>query len=215
MPLSPIQTAKTAYAITQTDITVGYAGIPITWPEPFADTDYTISFSINDIGQNFLSLDYAVGDIHFKTPQGFVAVMTLPSFSPLVPEQLQVQNTLLPQTLSFVAPFTALYELTYYVDARADGGNGGGLILEYSWTDPSGTAQNTDFGTILHSAYGFSQATYNAFVLAGTVIQMQSIWASGTYFHYDLSFSVIQVPSPQVSPAVGSLVQIEAIAIHN
>ena len=71
--------ARSKYVITQRDIDNGFAGIPMLWDSPFNDTNYNIAWSIHDTGQNFLSLDYAVGDVHFKTPAGFIAVITLPA----------------------------------------------------------------------------------------------------------------------------------------
>ncbi len=43
------QTNRTLYTITSTDILNGFIPVPITWPIPFQDTDYTVSFSVHDL----------------------------------------------------------------------------------------------------------------------------------------------------------------------
>ena len=41
---------RATYTITSTDILNGFIPVPITWDVPFADTNYTVLFSIHDLG---------------------------------------------------------------------------------------------------------------------------------------------------------------------
>jgi len=64
MALSPIQTAHASYSLTAADILNGFASIPLTWPEPFADTDYDVAWAVQDLTAAAPSLNFGVGDFH-------------------------------------------------------------------------------------------------------------------------------------------------------
>jgi hypothetical protein len=222
MPLSPLQTAKATYAITESDLVNGYAGIALTWPEPFADTDYTLSFSINDIGQNFLSLDYAVGDIHFKTTEGFIAVVTFPPSAPLIQGQEDVVASIAPATIiSVTAPLQTLYQVTFYYGPSDNTGNAGETWSPtVTWEDPAGNTL-TLASPYLGPATGGSVENYQSysipfFAKSGTPIQVSGAYAGGfASFPMNISIRIVQMPNNSVTPAVGALISIEATALHN
>lgn len=91
-----IQTVRVSYLMTTQDIANGYAVVPITFPKPFTDTNYTVVFGINDLdpapaGSN---LDYYVGDIHQKTTTGFNAVIMCYSPAYGTPGDIEIINAI-------------------------------------------------------------------------------------------------------------------------
>ena len=68
-----IQTAKASHTVAAPEI-LGVAVIPIVWPIPFPDTNYTIVFNPVDKA-DIPSFDLYTLDIHDKTAFGFNAVV--------------------------------------------------------------------------------------------------------------------------------------------
>lgn len=74
-----IQTVRISYTWTSTDTSNGYAIVPVVWKIPFADTNYTSMWGVNDL--DFIEdISYWTGDMHNKIASGFNAVVY--SYSP-------------------------------------------------------------------------------------------------------------------------------------
>ena len=72
-PSGQIQTVRTSYTVTQTDVNNGYANIPVVFKTPFADTNYTMAQTITQTGVLDSGNDYSIGDNHLLTGSGFTA----------------------------------------------------------------------------------------------------------------------------------------------
>ena len=70
-----IKTVRLPYTITQADINNQFTVIPVKWPVPFADPNYTLTWSVIDIQNDNTDADYVVGDTHNMTASGFSAVV--------------------------------------------------------------------------------------------------------------------------------------------
>jgi len=64
-----IQTVRTPYTYTSTDVTNGYARVAITFPIPFADTNYTVTWGFMNLQSNEPGI-YFTGDMHGLTTTG-------------------------------------------------------------------------------------------------------------------------------------------------
>ena len=71
-----IRTARVSHVVTQAEINALEAHIPVLWRTPFADPNYTISWSIEDT-ISAVDSDYVPGDMHQVTPAGFLAVILI------------------------------------------------------------------------------------------------------------------------------------------
>lgn len=74
-----IKTARVTYVWTVDDQTNGFGVAPFLFATPFSDTNYTIVYSINDLGAA-PDLNYYAGDIHSKTAAG--ATLVPKAYSP-------------------------------------------------------------------------------------------------------------------------------------
>jgi len=90
-----IQTLRALYIITQTDVNnwnggngVYYFYVPVVWPQPFLDTNYTICFSIHDLDLVENGYDYLPIDLHNKTTTGCLAGVYMDS--PVVGDQIEL-----------------------------------------------------------------------------------------------------------------------------
>lgn len=230
MPLSPVQNAKASYTLTANDLTNGYAVVPLTWPEPFADLDYNIVWGINDTGDPSPSVDYAVGDVHSKTFTGCQAVVDIPAAIPLIQGQEDlVASTTATNVISLTAPFTTLYQVTlYYGPSRTSALDAGKTWTPtITWTDPSGnvlTASGSSPTIVLGPAAGGNTASYGVnylqaysipiFVLGGATISVTGTYSGGS-FPVNVSVRVVQMPNNTTVPSVGTSFEVEAVAIHN
>jgi hypothetical protein len=208
--------ARSKYVITQSDIDNGFAGIPMLWDSPFNDTNYNIAWSIHDTGQNFLSLDYAVGDVHFKTPAGFIAVITLPASAPF----LQAQETITASTavapIVLMLPETATYTVSlYYGPSDATGTGTWSPVI--TWTDPAGNDQSLAY-PYLGPATAGSVANFQNYSLPFYVKGGTNLVITGTYsaapFPLNASISAVQTPVVSELPLPGLTIEIEAMASH-
>lgn len=69
-----IQTRRVNYTFTAGDDAQGFAVVPVAWPVPFPDTNYTVVWGINDTDV-VVDLNFFVGDIHALTGSGFNAIV--------------------------------------------------------------------------------------------------------------------------------------------
>ena len=65
------------YTLTVADFNNGFVSVPITWPSPFADTNYTLSWSVQDPTNTLVGDAYFVEDVVEVTPLGFLAIIDL------------------------------------------------------------------------------------------------------------------------------------------
>ena len=139
--------ASAMHTLTQDDITNSFAIVHINWPSPFYDTNYTPTFSVEDLA-SVVDLSFEVGDIHNLAPDGFDAIVYMTAAAiPILQGQVDLvdsTSTLAPITLT--APITTLYQVTFYygpasrqfgqwdVDANRDVGR-----PEWQYVDDDGT----------------------------------------------------------------------------
>ena len=65
-----LEAQVTPYTITPTDIANQYFVVAIAYDNAFLDTNYSVTFSINDKTGNAPSVNLFMGDYHDKTPTG-------------------------------------------------------------------------------------------------------------------------------------------------
>jgi hypothetical protein len=220
--------ARADYALTATDILNGYFGVPVLWDSPFNDTNYNLTWSVHDTGQNFLSLDYSQGDVHLKTPSGFTAVVTLPASSPFIQGQETLINVNTSTDLSFpTSPLiTTVYQVTFFYESTgADGNNTEYMQPTLTWTNPQGNIEEHG-AEFLGPIYGGPWADLPSdesniqdyslpiLALAGSDINVSTVFGGAYSFHYNLGIRIVQMPSNATVPAVGATVEIEAMASH-
>jgi hypothetical protein len=68
-----VKTNRTSYTLTATDISNGYANIPVVWDSPFTDASYTIAQGITQATALDTLNDVSPGDNHLVTRYGFTA----------------------------------------------------------------------------------------------------------------------------------------------
>ena len=71
-----IKTVRTPHVVTQAEINALEAHIQVTWSTPFADANYTVTWSIEDTISTVDS-DYVPGDTHAIVASGFLAVILI------------------------------------------------------------------------------------------------------------------------------------------
>lgn len=218
MALSPIQTAHASYSLTAADILNGFASIPLTWPEPFADTDYDVAWAVQDLTAAAPSLNFGVGDFHYKAITGITAVVSILAAIPLVQGQADYPLLTTAKTFSYVAPVSTLYMVTctaWTLDSTAN--TSADLVFE--WTTPGG-AQNANTANWLTGPVSATPFTggdtfsFSTYLVAGTTVTVGTTNLNKT-FPYGMSIRVVQMPSNSVLPLPGSVIEVEAVAIHN
>jgi hypothetical protein len=68
-----VKTNRTAYVVTNTDKSNGYANIAVVWDSPFPDANYTIAQGITQTTALENLNDVSPGDNHLVTRYGFTA----------------------------------------------------------------------------------------------------------------------------------------------
>ena len=76
-----IKTVRAPHVVTQAEIDQAWAVIPVKWPVPFMDSNYTVIWSVIDIQNDNTDADYSIGDTHFLTAAGFSAVVLVGIYS--------------------------------------------------------------------------------------------------------------------------------------
>lgn len=71
--MAALTLAKTAHTMTQDEINQGWAVVDINWKSPFNDTNYAVTFSIENMGA--IGQNYFEGDVHGLTAHGFHAIV--------------------------------------------------------------------------------------------------------------------------------------------
>jgi hypothetical protein len=208
--------AATKYSLTSQDIVNGWAKVHISWSSPFYDTNYTPTFSVEDL-DSVVDLSFEVGDIHNMKPDGLDAVIYLTAAIPLLQGQVDLvdsESTLAPITLT--APITTLYQVTFYY-GPADNSGSGTWTPTVTWQDPSGN-DLTMTGPYLGPATAGDVNNYQSysipyFVKAGTPIAVTGAY-SGAPFPMNISIRVVQMPNNSTVPQVGDSFVVHAMASH-
>ena len=208
--------ASAKYTITSTDILNGFALVHIDWPSPFYDTNYTPTFSVEDVDVS-VGLSFEVGDIHNITPHGLDAIVYLTAALPLVQGQADLiasTNNLTPITLT--VPLTTLYQVTFYYGPSGSTGSGT-WTPTVTWIDPSNN-NLTLTGPYLGPATAGSPENYQSysipfFVKGGTPISVTGAY-SGTAFPMNVSIRVVQMPNAAIAPTSGESFIVHAMASH-
>ena len=74
-----LQAVRVGYTITSGDITAKFVAVQVTWPKPFANDSYTVTWSIEDEADPGVSRpDLFPQDMHNLDANGFDAVVGLP-----------------------------------------------------------------------------------------------------------------------------------------
>ena len=221
MPLAPVQTAHVMHTLTATDITNGFVVVSVVWDVPFSDTDYEVAFGVNDLDP-VIDLSFAAGDTHNKTFEGLDAIVYISAAIPLIQGQLDVSNVNTPQSLSFVAPVSTLYEISGYLASRGDGAGSDSVGINFTWTDgrglgtQGGQLENVvgNVTTAFQYPAGIDQFTLPVFAKAGTTVTVFTTQA-GNPFHYDFSARVVQMPNNATIAQPGDQFIVNVIGIHN
>ncbi len=231
MPLSPIQLAQQTHVLTANDIILGYVVIPIVWPEPFTDTDYSVVLGIHDLDDP-PNLSFTTGDVHDLEPEGCNALAYISAAVPLIQGQADlVASTATTSPLSLSAVATSLYQITlYYGPSGSSGANSDSWAPTISWTDPSGNAlQFTPFGgggpaAFLGVIYGGAEPvggpsdiqSYSIpfFAKAGTPITVTGAYTNNP-FPINFSARIVRMPNHSTIAQPGDVFMLHALAIHN
>jgi hypothetical protein len=216
----PMQTqaARVMYTITATDILNGFIPVPVVWPTPFADTNYTAVFAVNDLDAT-VDLSIGVLDMHNKTASGVTCVALLAAAYPLVQGQLDALDVTTAQDVTLVAPISTLFQVTVYAASHGGGSSGDIFHVYIEYTDASGIGQQTyDLGALTGNATGYVEdlpGTSPIYAVQGTTIRVYSALTAGSPFAYDMSVRIVQMPSNSVVIEPGDQFVINAIAIHD
>ena len=89
-----IKTVRKRYVLLQADIDAAFAVIPVVWPTPFADPNYTLTWSVIDTQNDNTDSDYVVGDTHFVTASGFSAVVLVGIYAIPVAGEIIIINAI-------------------------------------------------------------------------------------------------------------------------
>ena len=130
---------RTTYTVTADDILNGFAIVSITWDIPFADTDYTVVFSVHDLDS---TVDLSVGslDAHAITAAGCDCVAFIAAAVPVVTASLTALNVNTNQSVSTTTLVAGLYDIRAYLNSRGNGSSGQLVQLNYTYTDATGQA---------------------------------------------------------------------------
>ena len=214
-----IQTSRTLYTITSADVLNGFIPVPITWPTPFQDANYTTLFSIHDLDA---TIDLSIGelDIHNVTATGCTPVVFVAAAAPLVQGQFDDLNTNAAQDFTFTPLISTLYMITIYLNSRNDGTIGQTIQSSITYTDASGSPKTLAsgwLGTINGDSAGNLQPyNFPLYCEANTPIEITTTYGGGgTPFHYDLSIRIVQMPTNAIIPVPGDQFIINAIAVHD
>ena len=66
-----------AYPLTNSDVTNGYASIPVAFDAAFADSNYVVSFTVERTNSNVPANAIAPAQVSSKTASGFTANLAL------------------------------------------------------------------------------------------------------------------------------------------
>ena len=212
-----VQTSRVSYSITSEDILQGFSAVPLTWSTPFADTNYTAAFGVNDTDDG-PSIDFAAGDFHYKSTTGLTAVVIFPGAIPLIQGQVDLVDSIVPFVpLSLTAPITSLYQLTFYYGPANDTGSGD-WIPTVTWTDPNNNNLTMTYpylgGAVAGDINNYQSYSVPFFVKANTPIVVTGAY-SGAAFPMNVSVRVVQMPDNATLPGVGATFIINAIAVHD
>lgn len=225
--------ASAKYTLVAQDITNGWAKVHVNWPSPFFDTNYTPTFSVEDL-DSVVDLSFVVGDIHNLAPDGLDAIVYMQGSLPLIQGQVDLvnsTNTLAPITRT--APLTTMYQVTlYYGPARTSALDEGiSWSPTVTWTDPTGnnlTASITSPTITLGPAVGGNTDSHGVnylqdfnlplFVKGGTTVSVTGAYSGsgpgGTTMPMNISIRLVQMPNNATTPLVGDQFVIHAMASH-
>jgi hypothetical protein len=127
------QSAMASHVLTADDLVKGYFSVPITWPYPFADSNYTVTFGLDDEWPG-ITIDYAVGDEHFITPSGFIAVVICLGQVPIVQGAYDNFDTNTTESPAFTPDVSTAYQVSLYLHPKTseNSGNFSGDALQAS-----------------------------------------------------------------------------------
>ena len=209
---STLQATSSPYTITDADVALGYASVPVTWPTPFGDANYVASFSIGN-PENNLEPAYAAGDIQSQTAEGFVAIVNILAPVPLIQGQLQVLDTNQEQSVTFpvLLNTVGMYMITFYLDNYPDVGDVNEVSLQASWTDPSGGGQSGTLESLSGPYPSNIAGTFPVLVAPKSNIVVNTVFSAAP-FHYDIGVYIVRMPDNQISLA-GDTIQVMAMGV--
>lgn len=212
------QAVRASYSLTADDILAGFATVPIVWPVPFADTNYTCDFGVNNL-DDLDGIGFAPGDIRAKTASGFNAVVNIIAAVPLIQSQLNALDVSTAQSASLAVPLSTMYMVTYYLAGHGTGSSDSSWNVEFTYTDATGLGQQTvSLGGIQGDQSGLLNDipfTYPIFAVQGSTITLATTLASGSAFAYDFSVRIVQMPNNAVTPNTGDQIIVNAIGVHD
>ncbi len=208
---------RTTYTITSTDVLNGFVPVPITWDVPFADTNYTVLFSIHDLDD---TVDLSVGelDVHNVTATGCTPVVFVAAATPLVQAQVDlVASTATLTPLTLTAPITTLYQVTFYY-GPADTTGSGTWTPTVAWEDPAGNMLTMTYPYLGPATAGdvnnYQSYSVPYFVMAGETIAVTGAYSDAA-FPMNISIRVVQMPNNNITVKAGDQFIINAIAVHD
>jgi hypothetical protein len=216
MPLSPVQLSQKTHALTADDITKGYVIVPIVWPEPFTDTDYSVVLGIHDLDDP-PNLSFTTGDVHDLTPEGCNALAYVSAAVPLIQGEQDLVGVNYTTPISVTVPITTLYQVTFYYGPSGVSG-AGTWSPTVQWQDPSGNNQTLAYPFLGPATAGdvtnLQSYSIPFFVKANTPIVVSGTY-SGASFPLNLSVRVVRMPNNSTIAQPGDVFMLHALGIHN
>jgi hypothetical protein len=215
--------AKTPHVITAQEAAQGYAVVHVTWPSPFYDTNYAITFGVEDTSNLTPGLNFSVGDKHNVTPQGFDATVYLLAV-PIVQQTKNYIGVGAPETILYPVLATGTFVETLYYQSLGLG-DSSTLWPTLSWTDPQGNVQTLTIpylGTISGDGSGqglLQNYSLPVLALGGTTISLTTQFgnsnqtSAGNPFQYNWAVNVQALPQTAGS-IVGNKCVVHAMASH-
>jgi hypothetical protein len=137
----------------------------------------------SQLANNFVTIDYLF-------PSGIIPGT---SVVPIIQARLQAINTIVPQSLTFVAATTQMFAVSVYMKALGTGGAGTTYTKTISYTAADGSGVQTITLILPLNSDNVVMETYPLMVLGGTTITSTGVF-SGTPSPFSISERIVQMP---------------------
>lgn len=117
---------------------------------------------------------------------------------PLVQNSLLVLDTNVPQSVSNMNTATTVYQVAVYLESRGDGAPGTTCVATLNWSAPAGTPRTITL-TLDGNTDNVQEENFAILALEGSTITVSTAF-SGASFHYDISVSIVLLPTVEAQP---------------